>query len=165
MADDDLLCQCGKPAEDKVHRDPRSGRDWDWSPTPDELELMRKHGLHPFGFPGNIEIGEKQARASAAMQAAGFSDVSQSELEQMVVFLECFELFREKNKTYQDLWRVDGWIGIVHHIRHKSLRIWRLFGRHQDDEAIPKDDDAYDLINYLVFFLRLLRAGNKYGSE
>lgn len=80
-------------------------------------------------------------------------------IEHMVVLLEAMQLYAERNNTYKDLWRVDGWMGLVHHIRHKSLRIHRLFSRHQDAEKMPKLDDAPDLINYTAMFIRMGREG------
>lgn len=86
-------------------------------------------------------------------------DLSRTNVEHMAVLCEAMQLYAERNNTYKDLWKVDGWMGLVHHIRHKSLRIHRLFIRHQDGERMPKADDAPDLINYTVMFIRMARGG------
>lgn len=92
-------------------------------------------------------------------------EATETNVEHMSVLCDAMMLYVNRNEVYQDLWRVDGWMGIVYHIRHKSLRVYRLFSRHQDGDAIPKEDDVRDLINYCVFMLRLLRGWQKNKYE
>ncbi len=68
-----------------------------------------------------------------------------SQLGHLMAFDEAFEVFVERNKVYNDLWREDGIEGLVAHCKHKILRIG----------ATQRIDDAIDLVNYSLFLLRL----------
>lgn len=89
---------------------------------------------------------------------------TESERAHFSSLMDAFQIFMERNQVYEDLWQDYGWMDSLTHIRSKSLRLIRKFWR---DEA-PEDadgllDDAYDLINYSVFFIRNYLAKNKWG--
>lgn len=91
-------------------------------------------------------------------------DSSESGVEQMSVMVEALKLFQERNARYNDLWKRDGWLGNVFQMTHKASRIRRLFFDQLVGVETPDPDDAFDLINYSIFFLRCLRDGNRTGN-
>jgi len=92
-----------------------------------------------------------------------YKDLSATDAEQLSELIRCFELFRERNERYQDLWKQGGIEDSIHHIRSKSARvIWASthLSLAQQVEAI---DDPQDLVNYSVFYMRNLLAAR--GEE
>jgi len=90
----------------------------------------------------------------------------ESTIEQMGVMVEAIKLFEERNARYNDLWKRDGWLGNVFQLTHKASRIRRLFfdkASRGEAAATPDPDDAFDLINYAIFFIRCLRESNRTG--
>lgn len=88
----------------------------------------------------------------------------ESAVDQLRVMVEVLAIMIERNKKYRDLWRKAGWLSHVHHIRHKAARLMNTFWGQKD---VPKDadlDDAFDLINYTIYFIRSYRDGNERGT-
>jgi hypothetical protein len=89
---------------------------------------------------------------------------SPSNIEQMQVYLDAFDVFLERNSRYEDLWRDYGWMDNLTHVRSKALRLVRKFWRNNAPEANDNMlDDAVDLINYTAFFIRNYCDRNKWG--
>lgn len=91
-------------------------------------------------------------------------DETGTNIEQMKVYIDAFEIFVERNERYEDLWKQYGWMDTLTHVRSKALRLVRKFWREdpeQEDETLL--DDALDLVNYATFFIRNFRSGNKWG--
>jgi len=64
------------------------------------------------------------------------------------------------------LWKRHGWKGSVMQVMSKTARLQRHFWEDiVDRQTTPDDlDDAYDLINYAVFFILNVQGKNEYGS-
>ena len=93
--------------------------------------------------------------------------ISQSNLEQLGIFLSALEIMDEREKRYKELWKKDGWKGNLFHVKSKFMRMWQQFwideGR-SEVEGKSELDDAYDLLNYVAFFLRNYNENNEKGS-
>jgi len=100
--------------------------------------------------------------AEDVLRRGGYG-LTETNVQQMVVYLEAFELFVQRNSTYEDLWKDYGWMDTLTHLRSKSMRLVRKFWRESPSTDKILLDDAMDLINYAVFFVRNFRAGNKWG--
>lgn len=85
----------------------------------------------------------------------GGESLSDTDRSQLQVLGEAFEKFQERNAKYKDLWKEGGVSDSVHHIHHKATRV-RVIGSTDPGAAI---DDAIDLLNYTVFFVRNTRDG------
>lgn len=87
-------------------------------------------------------------------------------LDQISIFRRALEIFESKNNAdggYEDLWKQYGWADNLLHMRSKLSRIERRF---RDQGATHVDlDDAYDLLNYVVFFIRNVLEENPNGSS
>ena len=84
---------------------------------------------------------------------------------QLHVLIGAFEKFVERNARYQDVWRESGWKGSLFDMRKKLTRIWRVFWRGEPTAQIDLEcDDAYDLINFTVFFIRNVKDDNQWGQ-
>lgn len=85
--------------------------------------------------------------------------LSTTEQEQLYIFAESFEIFRERNKKYKDLWKEGGWLDSVHHIRSKAARLATLLsGVATLPDAETHLDNALDLPNFAAFFVRNVRS-------
>lgn len=71
------------------------------------------------------------------------------------IFEDCLEIFCQRNVRYEDLWKQYGWNDTLVHMRSKVGRTdkqWWLKGA-EDATDLTELDDAYDLINYTMFFI------------
>ena len=86
------------------------------------------------------------------------NDLSKTDADQLLVLQEAFEKFQERNGKYKDLWKKGGWPDSAHHIRSKSERIVNAVTTGATlEEAELYIEDAIDLVNYAVFFVRNVR--------
>lgn len=86
-----------------------------------------------------------------------------TEAEMAKIFYEAFELFKERNAKYKDLWLDGGAEDNAFHLRHKAMRVFRTFqdsiGELTDGEVLWSEvekqltEDAMDLINYAAFYV------------
>jgi hypothetical protein len=120
--------------------------------------------------PGGMVRPSGASRVMAAMDVLGYTSESNEEnnrnFQHLMVLLEVFELYLERNGRYNDEWRVTGWRGALFELRKKVSRVWRVFwkGTGSKPEHILYDD-ALDAINFIVFFIRLHReAGPEWGE-
>lgn len=90
--------------------------------------------------------------------------VTETNVAQMRAYLEAFGIFVQRNSVYEDLWKSYGWMDSLTHVRSKAMRLVRKFWRDNPTEDETLLDDAFDLINYTVFFIRNWRDRNKWGS-
>lgn len=79
------------------------------------------------------------------------------DIEQYGVLLEAFAKYVERNAKYRDLWKKRGVKDSHRHMQHKLDRLEVIM---QCDSVITEDDldDAIDIINYAVFFIRNART-------
>lgn len=82
---------------------------------------------------------------------------SHTDIEQAAVLMEALMIFRERNAKRADLWREFGWEDSTLHIRSKAMRLGLLLNQEIDVEPVELLDDALDLINVSVFFVRNVR--------
>lgn len=103
-------------------------------------------------------------RDAEAVRVLGLSP-KRTTVEQMSIMRRALELFDERNNSeagYEDLWKSYGWGDSLLHMRSKLSRVERRF---REQAGAQQDlDDAYDLINYTVFFIRNVLAGNQDGE-
>jgi len=99
--------------------------------------------------------------------------------EQFEVFWQALNIYEQRNQKYKDVWTRYGWRGCLVQARMCCERAWNdLWDAPTDsrsDEYIapgrepiilvrPDTDDLIDLINYTVFCIRAVRAGNRDGE-
>lgn len=84
---------------------------------------------------------------------------------QITVFATCLHITSERNRNYGDLWKRYGWLGNLMHVQSKCARLVKMFWEDQKTpQADSSDlDDAYDLINYVAFFIRNAAEYNERG--
>lgn len=101
----------------------------------------------------------KEMLELATLEGRLTGELSGSDIDHMVVLFEAFEVMRERNSKYADLWMEYGARDSYEHMKSKFLRSNLAF-------TYPEDlDDAIDLINYTVFFIRNIRAGRVEGPS
>jgi len=85
------------------------------------------------------------------------------DVDQVKFMLQAMAKFDERNARYNDLWQQGGVQDSAHHAKSKALRL--MWATDPDTQGNMTDadlvDDAIDLINYAVFFLRNLEAGRR----
>lgn len=93
----------------------------------------------------------------AVVEAMESGEISEADAEQLGVYIEAFDIYRERQERYHDLWKEAGARDNAHHAKSKALRIdaeLRGLG-----DVAPDLDDCLDLINYAAFTVRNVRAG------
>lgn len=81
-------------------------------------------------------------------------------LEHEMVLNEALNIFIERNGKRQDGWKEAGWKGNLVEMRKKLDRLWAAW-----DSPDKKDiDEALDLINAAVFYIRCVKEDNKNGN-
>lgn len=93
-------------------------------------------------------------------------DVTDDNREQLRVCLEAVRTYSERTQTYGQVWRQ---YGALSNLLSSARKVDRLMEGWWHDGAPPlhKDglDDAIDLINYTVFFMRNAREANFVGDR
>lgn len=78
------------------------------------------------------------------------------------VLQQALDIYVERNKDRGDAWKDAGWIGQLIEARKKLDRLWAIW--RTDRTPSEKDiDEALDLINAVVFFVRCAEDNNKRG--
>lgn len=98
-----------------------------------------------------------EARAVAVLQMMGIPP-SDTDVDQMMVMLSAFDIFRQRNERYQDLWREGGYDDSANSLKHKVMRVVQ---ETRTTEGEPQIDDALDIINYACFWIRNVNDGNR----
>lgn len=95
----------------------------------------------------------------AFIQTLGFDPIPDAVEQLQEVFVPCLEIMCTRGWNPEgETWRKSGVLGILSDIRKKFERLWeRGWIR-----GIRHDDSAYDLINYVGFYLR--SADNRWGD-
>lgn len=99
------------------------------------------------------------------LDAIGVPD-TETNRAQLQIMLIALQVFSERDPKYHDLWKRRGWLGSLMHIDSKAARLMETFWKGTPGRMpMPDDvDDAIDLINYAVFFIRNLQANNEKGT-
>jgi len=85
----------------------------------------------------------------------------------MFEFVEAVSIFKQRQASYGDAWKQYGAVANLLKAATKMDRLMEIWWFNPDGaKALKKDalDDAYDLLNYAVFFIRLAREGNFIGD-
>ncbi len=79
--------------------------------------------------------------------------LTMDDVEQFMTMMEAFEIYKERNDLRQNLWKQDNPGELAGHCISKAKRMCLT--------AVPGtfEDDALDLVNYSVFFVRQGRNG------
>lgn len=82
---------------------------------------------------------------------------------------EAMRLMSEKNASYNDAWREQGWRGCLARIMSKTTRLRNMLWRSHTsllngDKEHPRET-ALDMINHLVFFILNLDDDREWGTE
>ena len=83
---------------------------------------------------------------------------------QLMVFVEAWALYRERNRLHAGVWREAGWRGVLVDMMKKMYRLWWRFWKGEMKPEGKALDDAFDLLNYGAFFIRLAREREEKGS-
>lgn len=87
-------------------------------------------------------------------------------------YAECTELVREKNKTYSDAWKRQGYMGNLSRIMSKAARLQAMLWRDAEDgPPVPEreltesiEDTLRDLANLTAFMTLNYTEGNRWGA-
>lgn len=92
------------------------------------------------------------------LDAEVYEGFSETDKRQLSTLFAAFVKFQERNAKYRDLWKQGGIEDSANHARHKAHRL--VLASMNRDQLDPEDfiDDAIDLINYAVFFIRNSRG-------
>lgn len=96
-------------------------------------------------------------------------DIEQSAILQLMVAAECADIFMERSEQYREAWRKHGALANLIKASMKMDRLMEVWW-HSDmtqaqvEKMKPEEkrkllDDAFDCINYLTFFVRLVGEG------
>lgn len=101
------------------------------------------------------------------LAACGIEE-NEENIDQLAVFLTALKLFDDRNRTYRNIWETYGALSNLLRAATKvdrEMEIWWHQGL--ENPLLHKEalDDAFDAINYLVFFIRCVRSGNITGSK
>src|SRR5262245_15710455 len=81
-------------------------------------------------------------------------------LEHEMVLNEALNIFIDRNAKRADAWRDAGYKGNLVEMRKKLDRLWAVWEGPIESKDI---DEALDLINAAVFYIRCVRDGNTNG--
>jgi hypothetical protein len=106
--------------------------------------------------------GDRYKATVHFLEALGIEPTSEA-LTQLNVLVEAL-LIHNSRKIYGTVWQRYGWLSNLLSIARKADRLMQTFwfGPGSLDHK-PSTDDAYDLINYAVFFIRNVEADNARG--
>lgn len=89
-------------------------------------------------------------------------------VDQVKIFVECLSLRQDRGARYGDTWKVRGYKGSLWMMDHKMLRLWEQWMKNtpdEDNDSREYLDDAYDLINYVCFFIQNVHAGRMWDNS
>lgn len=102
-----------------------------------------------------------RSRSLAALLQDWGLPVTQTNIEQMGVFMEAMEIFVERDALRGGLWREGGPEDSAHHLKSKAMRIMtglaQYIGTEPQSPSEELDDEGLDAINYAAFAVRNLR--------
>lgn len=85
-------------------------------------------------------------------------------VKQLMLMLHALKLYDERSQSYGAVWRNHGAKANLQRAAAKLDRLMEVFWHGRKAPAKGQTDDAYDAINYLLFFLRLEEEGNMTGE-
>lgn len=89
-----------------------------------------------------------------ALFALGFTEPDDEDMQHLEVLLDAFVQFHNKNRTYGGAWRKLGALNNLLRMATKVNRLLEMYWHNEYNRKDPDLDDAYDTINYAVFFMR-----------
>lgn len=102
-------------------------------------------------------------------------DNTQENRDQFEALMEPMVIFAERGKVYGDNWKFYGALNNLVRAATKVDRTMAIWWHDYADKYLASDsarelhkdalDDAFDAINYLTFFIRLVREGNITGDQ
>jgi len=87
-------------------------------------------------------------------------EVRTGDHSQAIVLNRALDIYKERNATRHDAWMDAGAIGNLVEMRKKLDRLWAAW----DDPQEKDVDEALDLINAAVFWIRCAEMGNINGG-
>lgn len=85
-------------------------------------------------------------------------EYNQETADHMLVMVEALKIYNERSKKYGQLWKDAGAAQNFYDAYRKARRLKALYGNRV--EAVPDgQDDALDVINYVIFGIRNSRDG------
>jgi hypothetical protein len=103
------------------------------------------------------------------LHPAGMLALNPSEVDQLKVYLEAFEIYQDRNTIRGDLWMKADIRDSLQHVRSKLLRAENMAQvRRQDPQRYSQPemkDSCLDGINFFAFSLQHSRAGRFGGPE
>lgn len=88
---------------------------------------------------------------------------SDSDKHHAFVLGRALSIYQERNAKRSDAWRDAGWKGQLVEARKKLDRLWAIWRLDREPDA--KDiDEAIDLINAIVFWVRCVEEDNEDGK-
>jgi hypothetical protein len=87
-----------------------------------------------------------------------------TDVKQLVELERCFEIYQERSAKYGEVWKQ---YGAINNLVRAATKVDRLMEQWWFDPP-PHDydlDDAYDAINYLIFFIRNVKEINFTGER
>lgn len=114
---------------------------------------------------------DRKVRESLEEVLEGFGIEATPDVEeQFIILLTALKIYSDRGKIYGDTWTTYGALNNLLRAATKvdrSMEIWWHDQSENNNPLMHKDnlDDAIDAVNYLVFFIRCVRAGNITGSK
>jgi hypothetical protein len=112
----------------------------------------------------------EHARALFAMYGVDFNA---DNVTHFGVLMQALQTYDQRSRVYGQAWQQYGALANLLQVARKADRLMAVWWTEEEEyvgkgkaSAMHKDalDDALDLLNYCVFFMRLARAGDLTGS-
>lgn len=82
------------------------------------------------------------------------------------VLQQAFKMFKKRDESYADSWKVYGWRGALYNVRRKAERAWaQLWNLDTSSYQDSDEDDLLDIINYAAMTIQCMREGNRNGTN
>lgn len=131
------------------------------------VHYVRKAVLSASESPLGHTKEEEQSITYQFLRLIGIPDPTESDYQNLCYANRALVIAHERNIRYKDSWKQAGWRGAVFDIRKKAERLFRqFFSADTLDhlQGMEGEDDAYDLINFAIFFLRARAEKNEWGK-
>lgn len=92
------------------------------------------------------------------------------------ILTRAWDLYMERDSKYHGLWAEAGAQDNCFHMRHKAMRVWKVFEAFaaegmangsvlESAKTTKLVEDAFDLMNYAAFFIWCVEHGKFYPDE
>lgn len=100
------------------------------------------------------------------LASAGIPDASEDLIQHFSVFVGAMKIHAERSQAYGSAWRNYGAMSNLLSMARKIDRLMEVHWFGQQKIVFHKDelDDALDVLNYTVFFMRNIVADNHFGN-